>query len=167
MKSLLLCAISLSCGSLIGAALAKAQDFVEPRGIVVHVRTVMGYGTGAKAERSARAHVTVDKQIEDLRSKLETLHYSRYRLVSSDSKIILVKRKETMLLIGGQTLTLRPIYMDRQRMGMSLKWVGKQGAQLLDTRMHFNWGEDMLAGTESGEDSGVILAINVKPSQEE
>ncbi len=105
----------------------------------------------------------VDARLGDLQSKLERLPFHRFSVLSTESLVIPIKRKQTMTLASGQTLTLRPVYCEQEKIGLWLRWAEKNGDEILDTRLHVNPGESMIAGTDSSPSSGLILAIDVEP----
>ena len=110
------------------------------------------------------APVSVDARLADLRSRLEKLSFRSYRLISDDSRSIAMTRRETFLFNDGAHLFVRPLYLEKGKVGMWLKWEDKFGTSLLDTRMHFAPGESFLTGTDHSKASGIILAIDVSPA---
>lgn len=105
----------------------------------------------------------VDTTISDLVPQLKKLHFKTFRLISSEEKIIPPRKKEIIQLVSGNTLLVRPLYSEHEKICLWLKWKDKSGMEVLDTRMHFAPGESLLTGTDSAPDSGLILAINVNP----
>lgn len=105
----------------------------------------------------------VEPPIRDLASKLEKIDFKQFRMIASIRESIGLKRKATLALSDGQSLVVRPLYVEDRRTGLWLKWVDRGGAEILDTRMHFECEESLLAGTNHRADAGVILAIDVSP----
>ena len=108
---------------------------------------------------------SIDQQLEDLRGKLLKLHYRNFRLLGVQEEIVPLLQKESIALLNGQMLTVRPLYVSGKRIGLWLKWRDRGGVEVLDTRMHFDAGESMLTGTEDQGGKGVVLAINVRPER--
>ena len=103
----------------------------------------------------------VDDSLFDLAPKLEKLHFKKFHLVSSQDEVVPMMKKATMYLQDGNTLSVRPLYLDGPKIGMWLRWQSATGVKILDTRMHFHCGESMLTGTDGDGDSGMVLAIDV------
>lgn len=141
--------------------------------LMVHIRTIRaskpleaGSEVALKsAEERAADIVQVDSRIKDLAPQLGKLHFKCFRLISSQREIIPLGKRETVGLVEGNQLTLRPLSLDSKRVGMWLKWQDASGMQVLDTRMHFDLGESMLTGVDGAADSGLILAIEVAPTE--
>ena len=152
--------------TLVQVNLARAED--QPSQVIVDVRTVRAENRLNGADE--QANPSIDSHLQDLRDKLERLPFRQFRIVGSERVKLPLKRKGTLVLVGGQTLTIRPLYMENEKVGLWFKWLDSQGTQILDTRMHVVPGESFLAGTditdnESSSDNGVILAIGVSPAQ--
>jgi hypothetical protein len=113
--------------------------------------------TSQQAARKPR----IDFRLKDLAAKLQRLPFQSYTVVSVEHRLIPLKKREVIGLSGGQTLTLRPLYVEDKRVGMWLKWQDQNGGDILDTRMHFDFGESVLTGTDNSENGGLILAIDV------
>lgn len=107
----------------------------------------------------------IDRRISDLQSKLQNLHYSRFRMVSSYQDVVPLMKKRVMQLDQGQSLAVRPLYIRSDRIGLWLRWVDRNGEQLLDTRMHFEPDESIVSGFDvDGGEAGTVLAVNVSPA---
>lgn len=107
----------------------------------------------------------IDPAIQDLSQKLLKLNFSTYRLLGTNREVVGMKKKEVLHLVDGYMLTVRPLYIEDKRVGMWLKWQDRSGLVILDTRMHFDPGSTMLAGTDRGDSSGLVLAIDVVPAE--
>ena len=105
----------------------------------------------------------LDVRLDDIRAKLEQLPFRHFSYLSSERVIIPIKRKQIVTFASGQTLALRPVYCEQEKIGLWLRWSEKNGDEILDTRLHVNPGESMLAGTDSSPTTGLILAIDVEP----
>lgn len=144
--------------------LSEAPNDLEVNTVVVNIRTVRAYdpATEESSKTLKSRDYLIDKRIEDLRSKLEKLNYRGFKLLSSSRAEIKMKGRETIQLVDGQTLTIRPLYLENKRACLWVKWNGQAGEDILDTRMHFDSGESMLTGTNHGDETGIVLAIDVK-----
>ena len=127
--------------------------------VKVEVRTVLG--VRSQTEQSQK--VLIDSRLRDLAPKLQKLQYDKYQLLSARQESIPVAGRHTMLLSNGQRLTLRPLYVKEERVGMWMKWDDSSGMQIIDTRIHFNCGEDALTALESNPERGLILSVKVTP----
>ena len=107
----------------------------------------------------------MEESLSDLKSQLALLPFSAFHLISSKEEEISLKKKESFRLPNGQSLTFRPMYMEKERVGMWLSWKDTDGSDILNTRIHFNADESVLTGTDYLENEGRILAIRaVKPA---
>lgn len=111
----------------------------------------------------AKTEVQVDPRLNDLVGKLHKLRFHCYRLISSQREIIPLGKRETVKVADGNQLTLRPLTIKENRVGMWIKWEDPSGMRVLDTRMHFDMGESVVTGVEAASNSGLILAIDVSP----
>jgi len=162
-----LCAAALLLCSA-GSLEAQADTKSEPRShvgenVIVQVRILKGLSASPAIPRSSAG--PVDRRMEDLRPKLTQLHFADYRFLSSVRRVVPLNRRETLPLVAGNSLTVRPRYMDQKKINMWIKWQDQTGTPLLDTRMNFNAGESVLTGTDHQADSGLILAIDVSPEK--
>ena len=128
--------------------------------VSVHVRTVMA--TEPKMASTGQSPI-IDSRLQDLALKFQKLQFRTFKLVSSQTRVVGLERKEVMSIGSGNTLMLRPISMDKNRVGMWIKWTDSAGVEVLDTRMHFECGDSMITGADHTGDSGIILAIDVEP----
>ncbi len=108
-----------------------------------------------------RAPVSLDSRLSDLRPRLEKLSFRSYRLISDETRSIGLTRREVFIMNDGAHLSVRPLYLEKGKVGMWLKWEDKLGMPLLDTRMQFSPGESFLTGTDHNPASGIILAVDV------
>jgi hypothetical protein len=132
------------------------------RGVVnVRLRAVVaeGYVRNVKEARSDRV---VGANIEDLADKLLKLPYTRYTLGSEEEITIPYQKKEMISILPGQNVTIRPLFIDKRKICLWMKWEDSDGMKILDSRMHFRVGESMIAGTEQTDESGIVLAVDVK-----
>jgi hypothetical protein len=135
---------------------------VEPRHVNVRVRVIKATEPVGEAEGLAQQ---LEPAIADLAPKLEKLEFKQFRLLTAVREDVGLKRKATLPLSDGHSLVVRPLYVEDRRTGLWLKWLDRGGAQILDTRMHFECGESLLAGTDHQTDAGLILAIDVNPGR--
>jgi hypothetical protein len=133
---------------------------VDQSAVIVDVRTIKASGPTRAARQSHP--IEIDARLQDLKVQLSKLQYRQFSLINAHQQRIPFRMKGTIELSGGQSLTVRPLYYDNKRIGMWLKWIDGHGSELLDTRMHFDCNEPMIAGTESEGESGIILAIGVR-----
>ncbi len=142
---------------------AGADDSCEHSKVKVVVRTIQA--TGPRQSSTDTAQTTaVEEAIADLKPQLNLLPFSTFHLISRKEEEISLKKKESFRLPNGQTLTFRPMYMDKERVGMWLSWKDTDGSDILNTRIHFDSDESVLTGTDYQDNEGRILAIRaVKP----
>ncbi|RMG40036.1 MAG: hypothetical protein D6719_11985, partial [Candidatus Dadabacteria bacterium] len=91
---------------------AIADPFSGPA-VVVKLRAV-----GASGKASSESNIDIDKRLADLRDRLMQLHYASYRLLASKRELVPVKKKHAIKFLNGNVLTVRPFYVDKERVGM-------------------------------------------------
>jgi hypothetical protein len=139
---------------------------VPTRQVDVRVRVIKATEPIEPSSEDARAIVQrLEPAIEDLAAKLEKIEFKNFRLLTAVQETVGLKKKTTLPLSDGQSLVVRPLYVEDRRAGLWLKWLDRGGAQILDTRMHFPCGESLLTGTDHQTDAGLILAIDVNPGK--
>lgn len=150
--------VILACGafSLPNPSYAdnRSCDYAE---VKVVVRSIQA--SGPKGSSSATAEPVIDETLTDLKQKLGMLPFSSFKLISSKEEQISLKRKETVRLPNGQSISLRPMYMNKERVGLWLSWKDTDGNDILNTRIHFDADESVLTGTDYENNEGRILAI--------
>ena len=133
--------------------------------VIVQVRTIKGSKPKEHGESQSNREIEIDSRLDDIRGKLGQINFQKYRLLAEDELSVRIKRKHSMVLKDHTVLTVRPLYIDDEKVGMWLKWTDASGEQvLLDTRMHFVAGDSMIAGTDSAGDCGIILSIKAQQS---
>lgn len=152
---LLICATGPT--EIFGAeAQAEESVQVQVRLLRAHDKSMIGFKNFVSTKE-------LDPAISDLKDKLESLPFEQFVLISSQEKLIPLKKKETIEFKCGQFLHLRPLLIDGNKVSLWLNWEDSNGQNILDTRMHFDSSQSMLAGTDSTDDTGLLLAINVRP----
>jgi hypothetical protein len=138
--------------------------------VLVTVRTIEAQGRIEETESREPIPVRIDGRLGDLADKLKKLPFRGFVFLSADQRGVSVRKKELISLVNGQTLSLRPLYSEQvpggtQKIGLWLRWQDRTGAEILDTRMHFDDGQSMIAGTDQAKDplNGLILAVQVSP----
>ena len=103
--------------------------------------------------------------VRELKPKLSKLPYKSCDLVWAQNISIPMKSRQKFQISNGDQLELELLYIEDQRVGLWIDWHDKAGVDLLDTRLHFDASEIMLAGAEEGEDSdkAKMLAISIEP----
>lgn len=143
-----------------------AEDRVEEASDVkIFVRTIEATDP-IKTESSNETDesvVRIDQGLKDLQPKLMQLPFSSFKLLASKEEQVSLRKRETLHLPNGQSLALRPMYMDHKRVGVWLNWKDTGGADILNTRIHFDADDSVLTGTDCSHDSGLILAIKAVP----
>lgn len=101
-------------------------------------------------------------QLSDIKSNLDELGFKSYKMF--DTKIVQIhfETPTSVIMSNGDTLTFKHFRSDAGRICMWFKWIGSDGMQILDTKLHFDAQESVITGTEDSSNSGVIFAINVE-----
>lgn len=137
-------------------------------GVVVNIRTVRALdktdsGEPGDKAQGAQEGIDVDGRLKDLSSKLQKLHFRTFKLIASQREILRFGRKEVVSLSDGNTVMLRPLSMENNKVGLWVRWQDGSGMQVIDTRLHFAPGESIITGVDASGESGLILAIDVNP----
>ncbi len=144
------------------------ESFSEPLGqeLQIVVRTIQAQGRIDEHLRSDKPiPIRIDSRLSDLADKLRRLPFRGFVYMSGDERTVPVRRKSVVALVNGQSLALRPLYIDKEKVGLWVRWTDKSGAEILDTRMHLDIGQSMIAGTDLLNDpsGGLVLAVEVTP----
>ena len=155
--SLTLIACSLVSSS---SALCEESDLVN-----VFVRTIQASEPveGEQDSKSSAQAPKLPAELSDISAKLVQLPFSSFTLLASKNETHAIKKRETMQLPNGQSLTFRPIYMDNKRVGLWLNWREADGSEILNTRVHFDADDSVVTGTDCAGNKGRILAIKAVP----
>jgi hypothetical protein len=150
--------------SLVGSAVAD-ERFYEASDVTIFVRTIEATDPikGDLSDAAEEPVVRVDAALEDLQPKLAQLPFSSFKLLASKQEHVSLRKRQTLHLPNGQSLVLRPMYVDHKRVGVWLNWKDTGGTDILNTRIHFDADDSVLTGTDCPHDAGLILAIKAVP----
>ncbi len=153
------CGLKIFCCFLLLGQIstAKAEDKVQ-----VTVRLLQASDRSMLGFSSFMEHA-IDPQLIDLKEQLNVLPFESFTVLNTQKISLPIKKKDSLELANGHNLILKALSIDGNQVSLWLKWKDESGQCLLDTRMHFNSSEAMLAGTDHNIDSGLLLAVNVKP----
>lgn len=144
---------------------AAEEHADEASDVKIFVRTIEATEP-VNADVSDETNTTVmhiDQALKDLQPKLTQLPFSSFKLLASKEQQVSLRKRETLHLPNGQSLALRPMYVDHKRVGVWLNWKDTGGADILNTRIHFDADDSVLTGTDCPHDAGLILAIKAVP----
>lgn len=157
----------ITLGALVAStAPVSADEYSDGAKIKLIVRTIQASGSRSSdtQQNPDSTQITLEESLSDLKPKLTLLPFSSFRLISKKEQEISVKKKESLQLPNGQTLSFRPMYMENERVCVWLSWKDADGADILNTRIHFDADESVLTGTDYHDNEGRILAIRaIKP----
>lgn len=172
------------CFLLLGIATADAEDlrgFTAPRSsdatytyqknigetVSVQARIIRASEEFKKGEfegQSTKKRMRkIDVRIKDLKMKFRQFPFMKFQLVSEQLAQVVLKKKENLTLSDGHKIAVRPLYIEKGRIGMWLKWIDNDGMKVIDSRMHFEKGEPLLTAVETDDNESVILALSVVP----
>lgn len=136
-----------------------AKEKPQCKDVKIDVRILRGTGAGGE-------HHPLSPRLQDLAPKLEKLPYGSYELLAAKTETVPIAAKRIIPLSDGHQLTLRPLYVQDERIGMWIKWTRKDNdhdMDIIDTRVHISCEEDMLTGLEENQEQGLLLAVKVSP----
>jgi hypothetical protein len=148
------------------AKMASIDSGSPSQNLLITVRTIQAQGRIDENEMSGNPiPIRIDGRLKDLADKLRKLPFRGFVFMSGDERTVPVRRKEVLALVNGQTLSMRPLYLEDNKVGLWVRWQDRSGAEILDTRMHLDIGQSMIAGTDLLNDpsSGLVLAVEVAP----
>ena len=105
--------------------------------------------------------IIVHDSLRHLKDKFQEIHFKEFNLESAQTISIPLNQKQQLTFKNGDTLELEMLYLENERVGLWIDWKDSSGMKLLDTRMHFDSTETMLAGAECEENKGKMLAVTV------
>ena len=159
--------VSVAClvaGAVLGSWPERAMCD-DSASVNIFVRAIQA-SEPIKGEPSAASELQAPRvapELADISAKLGQLPFSSFTLLSTKNESHVIKRRETMKLPNGQSLTFRPMYMDNKRVGLWLNWREADGSEILNTRVHFDSDDTVVTGTDCAGDKGLILAIKAVP----
>lgn len=164
-QSILCSAMFLATAGYVDVTSATAQIRSEDKdaeAVTITVRTIEATQPITGDDTSGNPQ-SVETPLDDLKNKLQEIPYQNFRLVSSKEERFCLKKRQSMQLPNGQALSFRPIYMDGKKVGLWINWKDHDGAQILDTRLHFDSDDSVITGTDHVTGSGTVLAIKAEP----
>ena len=107
--------------------------------------------------------IVIHDSIRSLKPKLKKLPYKSYHLDSVEKITLPDHQRHEIKLKNGDVLALELLYFDKQRIGLELDWRDSTNMKLLETRMHFDQDDTMLAGAADEESmQAKMLAISLQ-----
>jgi hypothetical protein len=134
--------------------------------VAVDVRVISASDLVVDGASHSSPPFAIDSRIRQLTSKLQQLHYRTFRLQYEERVILSLLKREKVVLRDGHELTLRPTYLEGNRVGLWFRWTDGTGSDLLNTRVHLSCGESIVAGTDDEESGkGVLIALTAHPAR--
>lgn len=160
----LLCALIFSL--VTHSPICRAEhSSTELTTVTISVRTIQAsepsHHHSDSGEKSPSIHLA--SSLQDLEARLANLPFANFQLIAKKEETITLKKKNSLQLPNGQSLTFRPMYLEDKKVGLWLNWRDKDGSEILNTRVHFDSNEAVLTGTDCAADEGLILAIKATP----
>ena len=107
--------------------------------------------------------IIIHDSIRALKPKLKKLPYKSYHLDSVKNVTLPDSNRHEVQLKNGDMLALELLYFDDKRVGLEIDWRDKSNMKLLETRMHFDRNDTMLAGAADEEsEQAKMLAISLQ-----
>lgn len=106
--------------------------------------------------------IVIHDSIRALKPKLKKLPYKSYHLDSVANVSLPSSERQEVKLKNGDMLALELLYFDNERVGLEIDWRDESDMKLLQTRMHFDQDDTMLAGAADEESmQAKVLAISL------
>ncbi len=99
--------------------------------------------------------------LSSIRGLLTAVPYRSFQMIENRALQISLKQKKRLAIGDSQLLLIRPLYIRDDRLCLWLKWKDQRGMSVLDSRMHIELGQSMVAGVEGEGNNALILAIRV------
>lgn len=120
--------------------------------------------TTARPDTLDQIPLALGPGLQDIAQKLGQLPFRNFQVIDTKQKVIEVSHRDKISLHGGYELSVRPLYIDNEKIGLWLRWTDGRGMRLVDTRMHITPNDTVITGADGGGDSGDVLAIKVSPA---
>ncbi len=133
-------------------ALLATSIYAEQE-IMLTVRTVSA---------SVKKQNFINEKLQDIKHKLKKLPFNHFDIRYATNVQVPVNEEKKINLSDGHILLLKVLYKEKKKIGLRVNWLDKAGLELLNTQMHFNSKEHMMAGVEQGAKQGLILTISVQ-----
>jgi hypothetical protein len=102
-----------------------------------------------------------DQDLGDLEDKLHELDYKYFKLISSEDHEFVDGQRHKIRLGDGDLLSVKLIYQNPRKLGIWYHWEDADGAELIDTRLHFSCKRPLVTVVDAGNGEGELLAINI------
>lgn len=132
--------------------------------VLVRVRAVRAQQPIPTEQITRHRTAAIPAELRDLEPKLMRLPFQSFTLLSSASQQLPFNKRGEMQLADGHQLSFKPLQERDKRVCLWLEWRDGGKMEVLNTRLHFNYGESMLTGMEASADTGIILAVDVEPA---
>ena len=120
------------------------------------------YSVEAQGVRQSTARVSMNTSLAPFKDHLLQFPFHKYRIKYASQIAVPVMKKQSMQLNADEVINLRLFYREKKRIGLWLQWLDGDGEELLNTRLHFNDHEPVIAGTDTGEYSGKLLLLRLR-----
>lgn len=145
---------------LIGPNKLDRNEFSHNREVTLRVRTINALHSNSSA--GVPGEKEIDGRLRDLQDRFESLPYNKFTLRSSELVDVPLKRKSSVRLPDGHTLTFRVLYRNEKKLGLWLDWLDDMGMMVLNSKVHLNCHDPFLAGTDNVRGGGLLLAVAVE-----
>lgn len=135
----------------------SANSFAEKKNIGFDLYSIEAIGV-----RQSSVKVKMNRSLAPFKDHLLQYPFHNYRIKYMSQISVPVMEKEKFLLSDNESLDLRVLYCEQKRASLWINWKDEAGRELLDTRVHFNKNEPLIAGIEEGEFKGKLLLLKVK-----
>ncbi len=130
------------------------------REVAIEIREIRAVAMLEEEGLKSRDGIFVDTRLSDLDSEFHAFPFQAYQFLGEREVRVSMKRKREIHLVTGQILKLRLLSADPEGIVLWLRWQAKKSRELLlDTRVRLNYGDNVIAGAEGAESTGLILAI--------
>lgn len=131
----------------------------ESKAVALEIRAIKALGMLEEESLKARDRIIVDTRLSDLDTEFHAFPFQMYQFLDQQDVRVSMRRKQEVHLVTGQLLKLRLLSAASNGILLWLRWQAKSGELLLDTRVHLDFGDNVIAGAESVNRTGLILAI--------
>lgn len=116
----------------------------------------------ANGVRQSTARVSMNKSLAPFKDHLLQFPFHNYKIRYLTQISLPVKTSEKFYLSDNEVLQLKVLYCEDKRASIWINWQDSEGNEVLDTRLHFNKDEPIIAGVEEGEFKGKFLLLKLK-----
>lgn len=119
-----------------------------------------------RVEESTMQKIRTGEALVDVGEQLQALPFKSFRLLGSTERSVTLGDEAVFNVVAANqeshSIHIVPSELKNGKVGVSLNWYGPEGENLLDTKLMFTNGENILLGSEGAGDASSILCLKIR-----